>query len=76
MNLPEFKETWQRYEEPVKGQLISKEIFVSSILQNNELENLNICPGILEQNFFDCILEELKTPKCPFEIIWPLKKII
>ena len=44
----------------------------SSILPKNEFENLNFCPSLLGQKFFVCFLEELKEPKCPFEIIWPL----
>ena len=45
---------------------------MSAILPKNERENLNFCPSLLEQKFFVRFLEELKTPKCPFEIIWPL----
>ena len=41
----------------------------SSILPKNEFENLNFCPSLLGQKFFVCFLEELKEPKCPFEII-------
>ena len=43
-----------------------KEIFMSSIPQKTELENVNFCPC---QNFFVHFLEELKKQtKCPFKI--------
>ena len=45
-----------------KGQLISNEILVSSILPKNELENVNFCPGLLGQKFLFCFLGELKKP--------------
>ena len=45
---------------------------MSSILPKNKLENFNFCPSLQEQKFFVRFLEELKTPKWPFEIIWPL----
>ena len=52
----------------VKGQLISKGNFVSSILPKNELENFNFCPSLLGHKFFVRFLEELKKPKSTFEI--------
>ena len=51
-----------------KGQLISKEILVPSILPKNELEIFNFCPSLLEQKFFVRFLEELKKTKSPVEI--------
>jgi hypothetical protein len=45
---------------------------VSSILPKNELENSIFCPSLLRQKFFVRFLEELKIPKSPFEINWPL----
>ena len=45
---------------------------VSPILPINELENSNFCPSLLGQKFFVRLLGELKIPKCPFEIYWPL----
>ena len=45
---------------------------MSSILPKNELENSNFCPSLLGQTFFVRFLGELKTPKSPFEINWPL----
>ena len=51
-----------------KGQLISKEILVSSILPQNELENVDFCPSLQGQIFFVSVLRELKQPKSPFEI--------
>ena len=43
-----------------------KEILVSSKI---ELENLNFCPSLLGQKFLVRFLEELETPRSPFEII-------
>ena len=40
--------------------------------QKNELENVIFCPSLLGQKFFVHFLEELKKPKFPFEINWPL----
>ena len=45
---------------------------MSSILPKNELGNSNFCPSLLGQTFFVHFLGELKTPKSPFEINWPL----
>ena len=45
---------------------------MSSILPKNELENVNFCPSLLGQKFFVRFLGELKKPKSPFEINWPL----
>jgi hypothetical protein len=45
---------------------------VSSILPKNKLENSNFCPSLLGQKFFVRFLEELKTQRFSFEIIWPL----
>ena len=45
---------------------------VSSILPKNKLENSNFCSSLLGQKFFVRFLEELKTPKRPFKINWPL----
>ena len=44
--------------ENIKGQLISKCLF----------ENSNFFPCLLEQKFFVRFLEELKNPKCLFQI--------
>jgi hypothetical protein len=41
---------------------------VSSILPKNELENSKFCPSLLALKFFVRFSEELKKPKCPFEI--------
>ena len=46
---------------------------MSSILPKNELENSNFCPSLLGHIFFVRFLGELKTPKSPFEINWPLQ---
>ena len=40
---------------------------MSSILPKNELENVNFCPSLLG---------ELKNPKSPFEINWPLIRLL
>ena len=45
---------------------------MSSILPKNKLENVNFCPSLLGQKFFVHFLGELKKPKSPFEINWPL----
>ena len=45
---------------------------MSSILPKNELENSNFCPSLLGQKFFVRFLGELKKPRSPFEINWPL----
>ena len=55
-----------------KGQLISKEILVASVLSKNELEFVKFCPSLLGQKFFVRFLGELKKPKSPFEINLPL----
>ena len=60
--------------EVTKGQLISKEILLSTILPKNELDIVNFYPSLLEQNFFVRFLGELKKPKSPFEINLPLEK--
>ena len=52
----------------LKGQLIYKEILLSSILPKNELENINFRPSLLEQKFFVRFLGEFKKSKSPFEI--------
>ena len=49
---------------------------MSSILPKNELENLNFCPSLLGQKIFVRFLGELKKPKSPFEINWPLEHSI
>ena len=49
---------------------------VSSVLQKNKLENSNFCPSLLGQKFFVRFLEELKNPKFPLEINWPLEGAI
>ena len=54
----------------IKSQLISKCLFVSSILPKNELGNSNFCPSLPGQTFFILFLEELKNTKCSFEINW------
>ena len=45
---------------------------MSSILPKNELENVNFCPSLLGQKFFVRFWRELKKPKSPFQINWPL----
>ena len=45
---------------------------MSSILPKNKLENVNFCPSLLGQKFFVRFLGELKKPRSPFEINWPL----
>jgi hypothetical protein len=52
----------------LKASYSQKEILVSSILPKNELENVDFCPSLLGQTFFDLFLGELKKPKIPFEI--------
>ena len=49
---------------------------MSSILPRNELENVNFCHGLLGQKFFVRFLGELKKPKSPFEINWPLQFLL
>ena len=39
---------------------------------SKKLENFNFCPRLPGQKFFVRFLEELKTPKRPFKINWPL----
>ena len=34
--------------------------------------NVNLCPSLLGQKFFVHFLEEMKKPKSPFKINWPL----
>ena len=50
-----------------RGQLISKCLFGVS---NSPKTNLKT--QIFAQKFFVCFLGELKKPKCPFEINWPV----
>ena len=55
-----------------KGQLITKCLFGAFNSSKNEFGNSNFCPSLLGKKFFVCFLGELKKPKCPFEINWPL----
>ena len=41
-------------------------------LPKNELENVHFCRSLLGQKYLIRILGELKKPKSPFEINWPL----
>ena len=59
---------------PSKGQSISKGIFgVFNSSKKKEPKNFNFCPRLLRQKIFLLFLEELKKPKSPFEINWPLE---
>ena len=59
-----------------KGQLISNEILVSSILPKNELENVNFCPSLLEQNFFHWFFGRIETQNRHYKVNWPLFWVI
>ena len=67
-----FKFSWLGLFHCIKGQLISKGNFSVFNSPKNELENVNFCASLLEQNFFVRFLGELKKPKSPFEINCPL----
>ena len=47
-----------------------------SILPKKELKNVNFCPSLLGQECFVRFLGEVKKPKSPFEINWPLADIM
>ena len=47
-----------------------------SILPKNEHENFIFCPSLLGQKSFVRFWGELKTPKSPYEINWPLHRTI
>ena len=49
-----------------KGQLISKEILVSSILPKNERENFSFCPSLLGQKFFVRFFGRIENTKKSF----------
>ena len=57
----------------VKGQLISKGNLVSSILPKMNLKMLIFALAYWGRNFLFVFLGELKKPKSPFEINWPLQ---
>ena len=56
-----------------KGQLISKGNFsVFNYPKKTNPENVNFCPSLLGQKFILRFGGELKKPKSPFEVNWPL----
>ena len=56
-----------------KGQLILKCRFcVFKFFQKTNKNKLNWGIIVVKLNFFVCFLEELRIPKSPFEINWPL----
>ena len=57
-----------------KGQLISKGPQFFQKTQQKQFD-LGYCSSVRSIFLFVCFFEELKTPKDPFEINWPLASI-